>query len=68
LGVVFAAKNVVLAGVKSVTLHDTETAVLSDLSSQFYLFEEDVGKNRAEVRVATSVECCHEDLTLARAC
>lgn len=44
------AKNVVLAGVKSVTLHDNEKAELADLSSQFYLQPEDVGKNRAEVR------------------
>lgn len=43
------AKNVVLAGVASVTLHDTGIAQLSDLSSQFYLSEADLGKNRAEV-------------------
>jgi len=42
------AKNVALAGVESVTLHETEAVTLSDLSSQFYLFEEDVGKNRAQ--------------------
>uniref|UniRef100_A0A8D8LVH5 E1 ubiquitin-activating enzyme n=1 Tax=Cacopsylla melanoneura TaxID=428564 RepID=A0A8D8LVH5_9HEMI len=43
------AKNVILSGVKSVTLHDKSAASLSDLSSQFYLSEKDVGKNRAEV-------------------
>lgn len=32
-----AAKNVILAGVKSVTLHDAGEATLRDLSSQFYL-------------------------------
>ena len=34
------AKNVILAGVKSVTLHDTEKATYKDLSSNFYLTEE----------------------------
>jgi len=44
------AKNVILGGVKSVTLHDTEKATAIDLSSQFYISEEDVamGRNRAE--------------------
>ncbi|KAJ6831066.1 ubiquitin-activating enzyme E1 1-like [Iris pallida] len=41
------AKNLVLAGVKSVTLHDEGTVELWDLSSNFYFLEEDVGKNRA---------------------
>ncbi|KAL4623620.1 ubiquitin-like modifier-activating enzyme 1 [Arapaima gigas] len=43
------AKNVILGGVKSVTLHDQGSAEWRDLSSQFYLREEDLGKNRAEV-------------------
>ncbi|KAJ8259981.1 hypothetical protein GJAV_G00175680 [Gymnothorax javanicus] len=43
------AKNVILGGVKSVTLHDQGPAEWRDLSSQFYLREEDLGKNRAEV-------------------
>ena len=43
------AKNVILGGVKSVTLHDTETVEISDLSSHFYFTEADVGRNRAEV-------------------
>ncbi|EFI27654.1 ubiquitin activating enzyme [Coprinopsis cinerea okayama7 len=41
------AKNIVLAGVKSVTLYDPEPVTISDLSSQFFLREEDVGKSRA---------------------
>ncbi|XP_050732741.1 ubiquitin-like modifier-activating enzyme 1 isoform X1 [Eriocheir sinensis] len=41
------AKNVILGGVKSVTLHDTKNAQLSDLNSQFFLTEADVGVNRA---------------------
>ncbi|KAK9827310.1 hypothetical protein WJX81_003279 [Elliptochloris bilobata] len=41
------AKNVILAGVKSVTLLDDATVVMRDLSAQFYLTEADVGKKRA---------------------
>lgn len=41
-------KNVVLGGVKSVTLHDQDPVQIADLSSQFFLTEADVGKNRAE--------------------
>lgn len=41
------AKNVILAGVKSVTLHDAGNVELWDLSAQFYLTEQDIGKNRA---------------------
>ena len=47
------AKNVILGGVKSVTLHDEAVCTVADLSSQFYLTEADVGKNRAEV-------CCKQ--------
>ncbi|XP_062040592.1 ubiquitin-like modifier-activating enzyme 1 [Lepus europaeus] len=43
------AKNIILGGVKAVTLHDQGTAQWADLSSQYYLREEDIGKNRAEV-------------------
>lgn len=43
------AKNVVLGGVKSVTIHDVGKTTYVDLSSQFFLREEDIGKNRAEV-------------------
>uniref|UniRef100_A0A7R9V7B7 E1 ubiquitin-activating enzyme n=1 Tax=Chlamydomonas euryale TaxID=1486919 RepID=A0A7R9V7B7_9CHLO len=42
------AKNVILAGVRSVTIHDKKTVEKRDLSAQFYLTEEDVGQNRAE--------------------
>jgi len=50
------AKNVILGGVKSVTLHDTAKVVIGDLSSQFYLSESDVGKNRAESCVSQLAE------------
>lgn len=43
------AKNVVLGGVKSVTVHDTNSVKLEDLSSQYFLSEASIGKNRAEV-------------------
>lgn len=42
------AKNIILAGVRSVTVHDKSNVQLSDLSAQFYLSESDIGKNRAE--------------------
>lgn len=38
------AKNIALAGVKSVTLYDPNPVMMSDLSSQFFLRKEDVGK------------------------
>ncbi|XP_008811687.2 ubiquitin-activating enzyme E1 1-like [Phoenix dactylifera] len=41
------AKNLVLAGVKSVTLHDERNVEFWDLSSNFFFSEGDVGKNRA---------------------
>ncbi|GAA0147391.1 ubiquitin-protein ligase [Lithospermum erythrorhizon] len=41
------AKNLVLAGVKSVTLHDVGNVELWDLSSNFVFSEDDIGKNRA---------------------
>eukprot|EP00128_Syssomonas_multiformis_P002420 Colp12_sorted_trinity150504_noHs@8955 len=50
------AKDVVLAGVKSVTIHDDDKVTLSDLSSQFFLREEDVGKNRADATLPRLAE------------
>lgn len=41
------AKNVILAGMQSVTLHDDDPVALADLSSHFYLKESDVGAPRA---------------------
>jgi ubiquitin-activating enzyme E1 len=45
------AKNIALAGVKSLTLHDTRPAAIADLSAQFFLHPDDVGKPRAAVTV-----------------
>ena len=49
INVCSVAKNIALAGVKSLTLFDPSPAALSDLSSQFFLHPEDVGKPRATV-------------------
>ena len=50
------AKNVILAGVKSVTLHDPQPATFLDLASQFYLSEADLGRPRAEASAAKLAE------------
>nr|XP_003409697.1 ubiquitin-like modifier-activating enzyme 7 isoform X1 [Loxodonta africana] len=42
------AKNLVLMGVGSLTLHDPHPTCWSDLTAQFFLSEEDLGKSRAE--------------------
>ncbi|KAF2639047.1 hypothetical protein P280DRAFT_403849 [Massarina eburnea CBS 473.64] len=42
------AKNLVLAGIGSITLADHETVIEEDLGAQFFVSEADVGKNRAE--------------------
>ena len=41
------AKNAILAGIKSVTIHDTRNCTMGDLASAFYLNESCIGKNRA---------------------
>jgi ubiquitin-activating enzyme E1 len=45
------AKCVILAGVNSVVLHDTKLATYSDLSTQYYLSENDVNKNNRTIVV-----------------
>lgn len=42
------AKNIILGGVRSVTLHSARNCTIQDLSSQFFLNENDIGKNMAE--------------------
>ena len=42
------AKNLVLAGVGSLTVLDHETVTEDDLGSQFFISEEHIGQNRAE--------------------
>jgi tRNA A37 threonylcarbamoyladenosine dehydratase len=41
------AKNLILGGVRHITIHDTKEATWRDLSAQFYLSEENLGSNRA---------------------
>lgn len=41
------AKNLILGGVRQVTLHDTANAQWIDLSAQYYLNQKDLGHNRA---------------------
>ncbi|KAF1915532.1 hypothetical protein BDU57DRAFT_451855 [Ampelomyces quisqualis] len=42
------AKNLVLAGIGSITLADHEVVTDEDLGAQFFISEADIGKNRAE--------------------
>ncbi|VAH89914.1 unnamed protein product [Triticum turgidum subsp. durum] len=65
------AKNLALAGVKSVTLHDVGNVDMWDLSGNFFLSEDDIGKNRAaacveklqELNNAVLVSAVTEELT-----
>ncbi|GMS96394.1 hypothetical protein PENTCL1PPCAC_18569 [Pristionchus entomophagus] len=41
------AKNLILGGIRHVSIQDTKAATWHDLSAQYYLMEEDLGKNRA---------------------
>lgn len=50
------AKNVILAGVKSVTLFDETLATMNDMSSKFYLQESDIGKPRAHISLPKLAE------------
>ncbi|EEB05828.2 ubiquitin activating enzyme E1 [Schizosaccharomyces japonicus yFS275] len=50
------AKNVCLAGVKSVTIYDPQPTRMEDLSTQYFLHEDDIGKPRAEVSVPRLAE------------
>ncbi|KAJ7468083.1 ubiquitin activating enzyme [Mycena latifolia] len=50
------AKDIVLAGVKSVTIFDPEPVTVQDLSSQFFLRAEDIGKSRASATVPRLAE------------
>lgn len=43
------AKNVCLAGVKSISLFDPHPATIHDLSSQYFITADDIGKSRAAV-------------------
>lgn len=65
------AKNLALAGVRSVTIHDAKNVDMWDLSANFFLSEQDIGKNRAvacvsklqELNNAVLVSALTEELT-----
>ncbi|KAG2639246.1 hypothetical protein PVAP13_2NG613700 [Panicum virgatum] len=65
------AKNLALAGVRSVTVHDVKDVDMWDLSGNFFLSEQDIGKNRAlacisklqELNNAVLVSALTEELT-----
>ena len=42
------AKNIILSGVKRFTICDGKNVSMEDIAGQFYLTEEDIGKNRAK--------------------
>jgi ubiquitin-activating enzyme E1-like protein 2 len=42
-----SAKNIALAGIRSLTIHDEVNATLADLGTQFYLSEKTINQNRA---------------------
>ncbi|KAK2951817.1 putative Ubiquitin-activating enzyme E1 1 [Blattamonas nauphoetae] len=50
------AKNVILSGVKVVTLHDSFNTTMQDLTTNFYLTEADIGKNRATASLSKFTE------------
>lgn len=43
------AKNIILGGAKSVIIHDRGQVDVTDLSSQYYFSQSDIGQNRATV-------------------
>eukprot|EP00656_Telonema_subtile_P030384 TRINITY_DN33363_c0_g1_i2.p1 TRINITY_DN33363_c0_g1~~TRINITY_DN33363_c0_g1_i2.p1 ORF type:complete len:981 (+),score=282.27 TRINITY_DN33363_c0_g1_i2:194-3136(+) len=64
------AKNLILAGVNSLTIYDPETIQPADLGAQFFLTEEDCGKPRAQTCVPrlkelnTAVTVTHTEAAL----
>lgn len=62
------AKNIVLAGVKAVTLHDTKQCETCDLGSNFFIHKEDVSGQKSKVeavcaRVAELNPYVHVDVS-----
>ena len=50
------AKNLVLAGPHSVTVHDDAPVAIADLGTNFYFSEKDVGKGRASACIKDIAE------------
>ncbi|KAL7090995.1 hypothetical protein ACP275_12G077400 [Erythranthe tilingii] len=60
------AKNLVLAGVNSVTIHDESDVTLWDLSGSFIFSEDDLGKNKAMASIAKLQEINNSVLISAK--
>lgn len=52
------AKNLVLAGIGSLTIIDTEVVRDDDLGSQFFVSEEQIGSNVLVLGILSSVSLC----------
>jgi ubiquitin-like 1-activating enzyme E1 A len=52
------AKNLVLAGIGSLTIMDSNLVTESDVASQFFISGEDIGKNVPSVLKLTYFEAC----------
>lgn len=50
------SKNVILAGVKEVTIFDNSIVEYEDLSSQFYLSEKDIGRAKVDATITKLAE------------
>lgn len=48
------AKNLVLAGIGSLTVQDSQVVVEDDLGAQFFVSEQDIGKNVCHFRFASN--------------
>lgn len=65
------AKNLILGGIRHVTIQDTKSVDMWDLSSQYYLNEDAIGQNRAtasldflaELNDSVTVECLTDPIT-----
>lgn len=62
------AKNVILGGVKSVTLHDDVVCKLTDLGSQFYLSDTDLGESTKNTHTFHAQKRKHVNHKEQRAC
>jgi len=52
------AKNLVLAGIGSLTIQDSQVVTEDDLGAQFFTSEHDIGNNVGNARIATRLKSC----------
>jgi ubiquitin-like 1-activating enzyme E1 A len=52
------AKNLVLAGIGSLTIMDSNVVTEADAESQFFITGEDIGKNVSSILKFTHLEAC----------